>query len=443
MARFYDPAQSDLCRQEREGPVWPRPNGDGPPPSFAWKRRGVIPYPVVAILAGTGAALVLATALAGLVTRKSFPLPSGARRIGCVDGLRGYLALCVLVHHFIIRMQVARLGGGWTAPEINLFNQFGAGGVALFFMTTGLVFYPRILAGFRACSWPAVYITRVFRIVPLVAVSVALIVALIALRTGQGPGWGFPLAMLKWISAWGEPWLLGYPDSGRLNAYVLWSLWYEWLFYLFVLPACAAATDLIRGRLPSWTVPAMLLAGSVAARTLGATWAMLTFLPLFAIGMIAYEIQCRDELARRLHGPVASVCALAALGFGATVAPTPYGTAMPLFGLFFICVACGNDLFGLLRTRGALVLGECSYGIYLLHGVVLSVLFEDAAGVTQHLPTEALPLILLVTAAAVALATPFTYLAVERPAMRAGSRLAKRITGRSLRVEAPEVEVAP
>ena len=190
-------------------------------------------------------------------------------------------------------------------------------------------------------------------------------------------------------------------------------------------------------------MPAALLAGSVVARALGAASPMVPFLPLFAIGMIAHEVQRRDELARRLRGPGAAFFALAALALGMTSAPTPYGIAMPLLGIFFVCVACGNDLFGLLRTRGALVLGECSYGIYLLHGVVLSLLFEDAAGLTQHVTTEALPLILPLAAAVVVLITPLTYLIVERPAMRAGSRLARRMTGRPLRIRASEVEVAP
>lgn len=42
-------------------------------------------------------------------------------------------------------------------------------------MTTGLVFYPRVLAGFFKTSWPATYATRVFRIVPLILFSVIII----------------------------------------------------------------------------------------------------------------------------------------------------------------------------------------------------------------------------------------------------------------------------
>lgn len=36
--------------------------------------------------------------------------------------------------------------------------------MALFFMTIGLVFYPRVLAGLSGTFWPAVYMSRMFRL---------------------------------------------------------------------------------------------------------------------------------------------------------------------------------------------------------------------------------------------------------------------------------------
>ncbi|MDP4026937.1 acyltransferase [Methylobacterium sp. NEAU 140] len=387
-----------------------------------------IGYPVASILLGALGAGLVAWLAAFLVARAGFPLPPSRGRIGCLDGLRGLLALAVLVHHGIVWLQVERLGGAWAPPALNLFNQLGAGAVGLFFMTTGLLFYPRVRAGVRACSWPALLTGRFFRIVPLVAVSVGLVTALIAVRTGRGLDAGYPAAAFRWISAWDEPPLLGYPDSGRLNAYVLWSLRYEWIFYLLVLPACALARDLTRGRLPAWTIPAALLVGALCVGASQVrTRPMPQILPLFALGMLTWEVQARERVARWLRTPAAAVLAVAALAAGMVAAPSPYGPALPLFAGFFACVACGNTLGGLLRTRAALVLGECSFGIYLLHGLVLSVLFTDLRGVTAAIPTDVLPLVLLPAAAlVVALVTPLTYLAVERPAIRLGARLVRR-----------------
>jgi peptidoglycan/LPS O-acetylase OafA/YrhL len=143
-------------------------------------------------------------------------------------------------------------------------------------------------------------------------------------------------------------------------------------------------------------------------------------------------------------GPEREACAAAGIPpapSGET--PTPYTVALPLFGLFFTCVACGNSLGGLLRTRGALLRGECSYGIYLLHGLVLSVLFTDAAASIGPIATDRLPALTPLAAIAVTLITPVTCLLVERPAMRAGSRLAKLWTGRPPGAAAPGLKLAP
>ena len=265
----------------------------------------------------------------------------------------------------------------------------------------------------------------------------------IATRTGHGPGSDYPINAAKWIAAWGEPPLLGYPDSGRLNAYVLWSLWYEWVFYLVVLPACALAMDRMRGRVASWTLPVALLLGAFAAQALRVPWSIFTYLPLFACGMIAYECQRREHISQWLRTRAATGAAIGALAIGMLAFETPLAGGMPFFAAFFICVAGGNTIGGVLRTKAALVLGECSYGIYVLHGLILNVLFEDASGLLRVIPTNALPVLLPLAMVAAVGVTPLTYLSVERPMIRLGSRLAKSWTGRALRPNAREVEVAP
>jgi peptidoglycan/LPS O-acetylase OafA/YrhL len=396
------------------------------------------------MLFGLLLAMMLATGAAALIARMGFPLPPAERRIGCIDGLRGYLALAVMAHHFVIWMQLTRLGGTWSAPGIAFFNQLGGTGVALFFMTTGLVFYPRILAGFRATAWVPVYIGRVFRIMPLIAVS-ALVISLIIILRGEARfDLRYPVHLAEWTTSWAQPPLLGHADAGRFNAYVLWSLRYEWLFYLLVLPGCALAMDALGERPRSVAVPALLLAiaiGGQVARLPGTIW---PYLPLFAIGMLAYECQRRESLAALLRGRMAGAAGAIALVLAMALFPTPYGAAMPLLGVFFLCVACGNDMGGLLRTRGALVLGELSYGIYLLHGIVLALLFEDAAALLAAVPLQWLPLTILPFAALIVTGvTAIAYLGIERPAIAIGRALGRRWRGGIVPARAQELEVAP
>jgi peptidoglycan/LPS O-acetylase OafA/YrhL len=376
---------------------------------------------IFAVLAGMLAATLCASALA----RWAFPLPSSAKRLGCIDGLRGYVALAVLGHHFTLWMQLTRFGLGWTDPQAHFLKQLGTGAVGLFFMVTGLVFYPRVLAGFRDTHWVGVLITRVFRIVPMVAIVLLVATVIVVARTGASLDSRYPFSAFQWLTTWDQPALLGYANSGRINASVLWSLRFEWLFYLLVLPACAVLRDLTRGRYSSWIVPVMLLILCMPFRLANLPVPVLPYLPLFAIGMLAFEVQQREHLASRLRGGRVGVAASASLLIGMVIAPSPTTYAIPFFAFFFICVACGNSLGGILRTQAALVLGECSYSIYLLHGVVLSLLFVDLAPETAAIPSFALPALIPVAAVAITLVAAFTYRSIERPSISLGVRIAR------------------
>lgn len=412
-------------------------------------------YPILAILVAAGLALVVATLAGSGLARAGFPLPDERQRLGRLDGLRGYLALSVMIHHFVVWFQVTRLGGTWSPPTVNFFNSLGTGGVALFFMTTGFVFYPRILKGWRGVDWRATYISRLFRIYPLVLVALALISLVILARTGSrtaGPPtpatWADqPAAFAEWLGFWAEPPLFGEPDSGRINAYVLWSLWCEAMFYLFVLPGLAFLRDLTRGRVPSWCLPfALGLLAALLSHFLRHPF-VLPYLPLFAIGMLAFELRSRPAVARLLSGPPAAFVAILALAAAMVLKASPFGFPQILaYGFFFACVGCDNSFGRLLATRGALVLGECSFGIYLLHGILLDVLFVDVFPRLGELTRVEILCGLPVAAAVIVAVGGLVYVTLERPCIRTGRRLAERgraRAGRDTPAEAAAREVAP
>ncbi|WP_371823721.1 acyltransferase family protein [Novosphingobium sp. CECT 9465] len=327
---------------------------------------------------------------------------------------------------------------------MHFLNQLGAGSVGLFFMITGLVFYPRVLAGLRATSWVTVYISRVFRIIPLTAASFLLVTAIIILRTEPTVSGLFTIlkygnAAVHWISGWSESNVLGYPDSGRINSYVLWSLRYEWVFYLFLLPVCAGLMDVVRARqLPTWIVPVSLLVISLAV-----SWSEIfghfvmvepKYFPLFAVGMLTHELQSRLSWRVAMTTPAMMALAPASLLLGTVITPVPYTASLPFFAFFFVSVACGNSLGGLLRGRGALVLGECSFGIYLLHGILLDVLFTDAETLISQLALTTIVWAIVPAMALVLLVTAATHFLIERPGMRAGRQISRWIAepGRAL-----------
>ncbi|GAA4007755.1 acyltransferase [Sphingomonas humi] len=382
-----------------------------------------------------GLSALLSVATASYLARHLSPetdVEPAARRIGHLDGLRGYLAVSVLLHHSAIYVIAALNGGRWATPHPQILNQLGAGAVALFFMVSGTVFYPLVLKGVEA-DWLGFFVKRFFRIVPLVTISVALVVAVLAATTGSAPGSEDIVPFLTWVSSWAQPPLLGVIEARYLNAQVLWSLQWEWLFYFLLLPFCALLRSLLRaGDLPTLFIPATLLLLSIAGRLLGwevatmteATW--VNTLPLFAAGMLAFECRSRPAWESRLGGLPSSAVAVTGLVAAALLSHNAYGWSMPLFGFAFITVACGNSFAGLLKSKAALALGELSFSIYLLHGLVLWVGFhgfapmmgKDASGILLTMP--------LLAALTVALA----YVAnrtVERPSMLAGERIAKAL----------------
>ena len=47
-----------------------------------------------------------------------------------------------------------------------------------------------------------------------------------------------------------------------------------------------------------------------------------------------------------------------------------------LLTLFFLTIVSGNSLFGLLNLKTSKILGEISYSIYLIHGIILYIIFS-------------------------------------------------------------------
>jgi hypothetical protein len=214
-----------------------------------------------------------------------------------------------------------------------VFPELGAAGVALFFMTTDLVFTRvswRVFA--HARSRQSTH--RVFRIVPLIIFSVAIITFITYLRTGNGFDGKYPMAAAQWIIGWDEPPLLGYEDSYRFNADVF---WFEWLFYIFLLPCFALMMDLTRVYVSSYVLPIGLLFASIVFLSFMST-SLFVFLPLFATGMCAYELRRNEKIVQKLR--------------------TTYYRSLPLFVFFFVCVACGNSMWGLFANERRLGFGR-------------------------------------------------------------------------------------
>jgi len=296
-------------------------------------------------------------------------------RYGRIDSLRGYLALGVFIHHFVITFYW-KVEGDWIRPPEDFFNNLGQSSVSLFFMITGFLFTKKAIESRYLIDWKNFYLNRFFRIVPLYTFLIAIVFLIVALKTGftlQLSVKGLIVEIAKWLLFKGEI-INGYLDTRIILAGVDWTLKYEWLFYI-VFPLLLVSLKY------SWLVLLVVFITIVGAIfpadiKLFVWFFNSQFFILFIFGVLT-AILGQYNIISYLRNRISSVIAMLALGLVLFLFPTSFGFFQSLLlVVFFIPVAFGNTLFGILDSKGAKLLGDISYSIYLLHGVVLFVVFS-------------------------------------------------------------------
>ncbi|MBK1839642.1 acyltransferase [Azospirillum sp. YIM B02556] len=223
-------------------------------------------------------------------------------------------------------------------------------------------------------------------------------------------------------------------NAGQIVAYATWSLPYELLFYA-ALPALAFSLLPTRKLRPALVSLALTLALLLYFRNFS-----LAVLECFLGGIAgAYAIRRPGfvRFARSDRGLLLALAALSATvaGFSGAYAPLP----VLGLGLFFVVVAAGQDFRGVLTRQPVLWLGEISYGVYLLHGIVIWTVITANAPLRAVIGEEE-PLYVLILAGAgvlVLAVASLVHLTVERPAILFGRRSrALRQAARTRRVPA-------
>jgi peptidoglycan/LPS O-acetylase OafA/YrhL len=353
-------------------------------------------------------------------------------RLGCIDGLRGYLALGVYLTHFLVTYNY-KLTGEWARPQSRFFGNCGDVAVSLFFMITGFLFLNRLLENRdqgRAMNWGRFYTTRIFRLIPLYAFCVA-VIFVIVFAAGGAELRETPVVLVKRALQWMllmTPNINGFPRTSLIIAGVTWTLRYEWVFYL-TLPLIAW---MLRGR--GKILLLLSAALTVYFYVLPATIPYISlFTPYFILfwagGLTAYAYRF-ENLRGLAREPATSGVAIAALlavlfGFDNALGTLP----ILLMTVFFVSVALGNSLGGLLNLRTSILLGNISYSIYLLHGIVLYLVFSIFAPNAMQSATHIVALWLwmpLVGSAVVALSW-LTHRYVEQPGITLGKKITTRL----------------
>lgn len=389
-----------------------------------------------------GAAALLAVPLtaystAAILARKFVPskIEEGSR-VNCIDGLRGYLAISVLAFHFIMNWNLIRLGR-WEDPTWSVvLTNIGPVPVRLFFMITAFLFYGKLVRSRGMIDWSSLYIGRVFRLTPMYWIVVALM-ALVAFWHMNFTLTVSLFDVCKSLASWlaftlfGEPLIDGYNQTSYIPAGAIWTLRYEWAFY-FLLPTIALVIrqygGLQRSRIAAILV-AILASKFVRNYSIWGFW--LNLGSPFLLGMLCYELTLIPPLTKLARSSAASALVL---GSGVGLLITPYLSQWSLFNLLlftaFFPISAGNTVFGILTLWGSKVLGNASYSIYILHGTVLHVLFQNMPGAASD-ELGWLWLLLPVVTAAVTAISILLYHAIELPFIQFGKRATEKAPWRN------------
>lgn len=370
------------------------------------------------LLSPLPAVLCLLVALAtASVLAKRYGKPLVHERYASLDGLRGYMAVFVFLHHsamWSFYLQTNR----WTVLPSNFYMHLGQSSVAMFFMITGFLFFSKLIGGrARQIDWGRLYVSRLLRLLPLYLFVVFLLFIVVGFLSHgilSEPIWVVTQEAVRWLSftVLGKPDLNGVSQTWLIVAGVTWSLPYEWLFY-FTLPVLALAV----GVKPP---PAYLLLGIVGV--LGAwLWHPEIHHALYFLGGISAAFLVKSATFRQFAiKPVASIVCIAAIVAAVALYPTAYSyTPLFLLSTAFTIIACGNTLFGLLTSKVSRVLGEISYSIYLLHGLTLFLVFHFILGpaYAAALPASVYWLVIAGITPILIVFSFLTFKIIESPAM--------------------------
>ena len=348
---------------------------------------------------------------------------NGVGRVRTIDGARGFLALAVVLHHGVIYYTFVR-DGSWVVPPSRFYTLSGQVGVSCFFIITGYLFWSKAVRARGSLDFVDLMLGRLFRLGPIYLLVVLIAIAINFVRSGAVLNIPFAEFMMQLaqnlaLGLFSLVDMNGVQGFSLTTAGVTWTLQYEWYFYL-LLPLLSVFAINERVHLPFSLISfaAMLFLASVGGRIEPVLCAV------FAAGMACASLENKGLIVKL--SPVLLSLVVVILWLVLYLAyETAYlpGVAL-LLGASFYFILAGASIFGLLLTRPSIRLGELSYDIYLLQGIILYLAFAmpsvrsfALASDINHWIVLSMVMVVLLFVALVA------HLLVERPGVEIGNRL--------------------
>ncbi|UJB18168.1 MULTISPECIES: acyltransferase family protein [Lysobacter] len=365
--------------------------------------------------------------------------PQALPRLPQLDALRGLAALYVVLYHVMAMPDPDLQVPAAALPIVGM----GGSGVVLFF----------VMSAFSLCmTWPrhvasglplrSFYLSRLFRIAPLLLVLLAVMVLRDQLRQPARYGAseiGWNLSMLFGLS---PQWQAGIVMGS-------WTIGVEMLFY--------AVFPLLALRVRGLPVQLAVLAASYALALwaahgwpapldfLGNGYGLLTQMPIFVLGCVIFRLWQRwREIAPQRRQTLG--LGLLAIGLFGTAAlfyrwlpsnawVTDWHLSALGYGLILLGLLLTTQRWavGLLVNRVTCFLGTISYSLYLVHPFLVSRLYGVFARLYAALPEGAAYLACAALSLGLSVVAAWaTYRWVEKPGIRLGHRLFARVQVRRL-----------
>jgi len=285
-------------------------------------------------------------------------------------------------------------------------------------MITGFLFWSKLLDGrVQPVDWSRLYLSRIFRLVPLYLLVVIGVVSVSFYRAGfrlQESMASFALHIASWLTFTipGIAPVNGFAETIPL-AGAVWSLPYEWLFYAF-LPI---GSLWLRVRPPIlWVIFSAVALVTLTVAMPDVRWSVLdAFGGGIAAASLARVAAIRATFTQRGWGLVA----LASLGATMWIFPTAYTfPALLLLTTAFTIIACGNSIYGILEWPASVLLSEMAYSLYLLHSLLLFAVYRLVLGerASTLTATEHWSIVLCLVPILIPLCFT-TFRLIEKPAM--------------------------
>lgn len=350
--------------------------------------------------------------VSSILCNKLISIDQSSSRNAKVDGFRGILASMVALFHYSATYNIEKTGN-WLPYDIHILKNMGSVAVSIFFMISGYLFYSVVSR--KYVCWKSFYLSRLLRIYPLY-ITIISIIAITAYSIGDGTSFEYLIRYFEF--RWGP--LFGYDGAYIINSGVQWTLLYEVFFYA----ALPAIWSLKQRTATIWLIVSIVFA-CAAHYLYKAGEINLNLFLLFIMGGICRFVVSKKK--RIISSFIMLFPALLSLLVAYLYAdPYSYIQMTFLFFFFSLILASGNKV-KVLSNKYSLVMGDVSYGIYMIHGVVIFLIFRSGIINTKVMSAwvyfSLFPLVMI----AVTFLASYSLIYIERPSMKLAVNISKKI----------------